>query len=480
MLEADGGAIEARNVALTDDAHPTLVDLGAAPRSTLIDARRGDEGAIVVGPATSTGEVPRAEAWFDPPPSATVAHAAYRLVVEARVVGAPTGRLVVDVYANGFDPDAAQLVVEHDALGEAFRRFERAFDLDRLPAHVSVRAMAEGGGVFEVRGVRLESTSPRPIVMLGASEVLRGTGFEVEGNLVRVGADRVVAVRVAPPARAVTVTIDVEADAPPDLPLAFGIAPVGGEAATEGILAPGDLAGRRRASHTVLLSGDVFAAFPYAHTDATRPIRLRSLAAEDACTVRRYRAVRPLGAGLVLYENLEARPRVYTVEKLVGASDLAGARAVLRDDPSFDPTTMAVVEGMDAAGLAESFAPATLADVVFDGATADFVVDVPRGRSFVVVGDRFHAGWDATIDGAPAALYRTNALVRGLVVPAGHHRVHLEYHAPATVVAGAMLLVVGAVLLALAVRVDRRFAAPPLRVSFADDDARVTRADEAR
>ncbi len=43
-------------------------------------------------------------------------------------------------------------------------------------------------------------------------------------------------------------------------------------------------------------------------------------------------------------------------------------------------------------------------------------------RSFLVVNDSFFPGWQATIDGHTTRIYRTNGLVRGVVVPAGEPR----------------------------------------------------------
>jgi len=49
------------------------------------------------------------------------------------------------------------------------------------------------------------------------------------------------------------------------------------------------------------------------------------------------------------------------------------------------------------------------------------------GPAFLVVADAFFPGWSAQVDGRPAPLYRVDHLLRGLPVPAGRHRVTLEY-----------------------------------------------------
>lgn len=49
------------------------------------------------------------------------------------------------------------------------------------------------------------------------------------------------------------------------------------------------------------------------------------------------------------------------------------------------------------------------------------------GQSFLVLNDSYFPGWAATIDGVETKIYRTNGLVRGLVVPTGAHAVEFRY-----------------------------------------------------
>ena len=47
--------------------------------------------------------------------------------------------------------------------------------------------------------------------------------------------------------------------------------------------------------------------------------------------------------------------------------------------------------------------------------------------AFLVVSDVYYAGWQALVDGQPTPLYRTNYILRGLIVPAGEHTVDLVF-----------------------------------------------------
>jgi uncharacterized membrane protein YfhO len=47
--------------------------------------------------------------------------------------------------------------------------------------------------------------------------------------------------------------------------------------------------------------------------------------------------------------------------------------------------------------------------------------------AFLVTSDTWYPGWQATIDGAPASIFRANYALRGVRVPAGRHLVRFEY-----------------------------------------------------
>ncbi len=79
-----------------------------------------------------------------------------------------------------------------------------------------------------------------------------------------------------------------------------------------------------------------------------------------------------------------------------------------------------------------------------DTFAAEVQLDAP---GVLVINEAFANGWSATVDGAPAKLVPANHAVMGLVLPAGAHRVALEYRTPG-LTAGIVVSAVSALLLA--------------------------------
>jgi hypothetical protein len=60
------------------------------------------------------------------------------------------------------------------------------------------------------------------------------------------------------------------------------------------------------------------------------------------------------------------------------------------------------------------------------------------GRALVVLSELFYPGWEATVNGKPAKIWKVDGALRGIVVPSGDSRVLMTY-APASVLWGAIL-----------------------------------------
>lgn len=115
-----------------------------------------------------------------------------------------------------------------------------------------------------------------------------------------------------------------------------------------------------------------------------------------------------------------------TAERLAG---VAPSAAVL--DPAFDPERVALLEPgtraprLDPAGAGQGTvrwverAPGTLA----------LDVETPAD-GLLVLSEIYHPYWEPTVDGQPVPLLQVDVALRGVPVPAGRHRVAMEFRDP--------------------------------------------------
>ncbi len=163
-----------------------------------------------------------------------------------------------------------------------------------------------------------------------------------------------------------------------------------------------------------------------------------------------------------VYVNVQALPRAFVVGRVVAAADDAAALAAL-EDPTFEPADQVVLlaEELAAAGLQEQAAALAgdalnaqvqVASYKPEEVALEVALDAP---GVLVLADTWYPGWQATVDGQPAALLRANYLFRGLLLPAGQHRVLFEYR-PASLTRGAALSLAAALILLIMVLAGSR------------------------
>jgi len=151
-----------------------------------------------------------------------------------------------------------------------------------------------------------------------------------------------------------------------------------------------------------------------------------------------------------IHLNTLALPRVWLVYRteVVGSYGEALERVL---DENFRPEEVAVVHGgprLEGAGQGRIevgyYGPN---DVVFFVET-----DTP---ALLVLSDTFYPGWRATVDGRPVPIYQTNAALRGVLVPAGAHRVEMHFR-PRTLQIGLGLAAAGGLACLILWRMDRQ------------------------
>ncbi|HEY0016988.1 MAG TPA: YfhO family protein [Longimicrobium sp.] len=165
----------------------------------------------------------------------------------------------------------------------------------------------------------------------------------------------------------------------------------------------------------------------------------------------------------IVYENPDALPRAYLVPTAVTAPGETALAQMER--PDWDPARVAYVDGpvQLPAGPLQGAAQVTAYE-------ADRVqVQTQASRAaLLVLADNWYEDWKVEVDGRPAPLLRANHTLRGVVVPAGTHRVTFTFR-PADLYTGwylylacmALLALYGAYLLAAYLRGRRTPAARP-------------------
>lgn len=129
-------------------------------------------------------------------------------------------------------------------------------------------------------------------------------------------------------------------------------------------------------------------------------------------------------------ENVVVAPSHRLALKLVDQVDVATTAVVEGPAPAFATIAPPVASGASATPPSPMATPTTQVTLVTDHASEQIVnLNLPR-PGLLVVADAEQPGWNASIDGHPTTIYRADALVRGVVVPSGRHRVRFWFVPP--------------------------------------------------
>jgi hypothetical protein len=141
-------------------------------------------------------------------------------------------------------------------------------------------------------------------------------------------------------------------------------------------------------------------------------------------------AVPGLDPQVHLYRNDGAMPAAW----LVGCVATIPADTPESGDQAYaqlleiDPRSRAVVEGDDPLPGCDTSPAGTVEVVADEPGLVRLQVSAAR-PALLVNRESWYPGWEAEVDGQPAALLRTNLIFRGVAVPAGDSEVVLAYRA---------------------------------------------------
>ncbi len=165
-----------------------------------------------------------------------------------------------------------------------------------------------------------------------------------------------------------------------------------------------------------------------------------------------------------VYETDSALPRAWIVSRTVVEPSREEARLQI-ENPGFDPRRVAIVaEPVQQPLSSREEVPHQISFLRYEANRIEMDVRVDD-TGFLVLSEMYYPGWQATVNGNPAKIYRADSVLRGVIVPPGRSRVVFRYRPMSLLIgAGLSLLSVGAVV-ALGIIVFRnkmaRTAEPP-------------------
>ncbi len=133
-------------------------------------------------------------------------------------------------------------------------------------------------------------------------------------------------------------------------------------------------------------------------------------------------------ANIFVYTNPNALPRAWFVDSVTVAGSDPEVFALL-NSAGFNPARMAVLEKQLPAPVAP--APGATAEIGSYASRKIAIRTSTPARALLVLSEIYYpAGWDAYIDGEKTEIYRTNSILRSVVVPAGSHTVEFRFDPP--------------------------------------------------
>jgi membrane protein YfhO len=142
------------------------------------------------------------------------------------------------------------------------------------------------------------------------------------------------------------------------------------------------------------------------------------------------------GEGVEVYEVRDPQPRAFVVGAVVYAASEAEVLRLLTA-PDFDAANQAVVETADLRLPADASSSTNVR--VVDRTNTNLTLNASLARpGLLVVSEGYYPGWQAEVDGVAAAIVPTNGMMRGVVLPAGEHRIVFRFRSRA-IAAGFLL-----------------------------------------
>jgi hypothetical protein len=131
------------------------------------------------------------------------------------------------------------------------------------------------------------------------------------------------------------------------------------------------------------------------------------------------------GGGEVVLENRKVLPKGWLVTNVEVVTDSVQRIRRLQDQ-NFDPQKLALVETSPPLVLSMSEGKGSVKVDRYEGEAIDLTADT-KTNSLLILGEKFHNGWKATVDGKPAGIVPVNHILRGVYLTPGKHTVEFRF-----------------------------------------------------
>lgn len=127
------------------------------------------------------------------------------------------------------------------------------------------------------------------------------------------------------------------------------------------------------------------------------------------------------GGGDVVLENRQVLPKAWLVNHVELVPD-PSQRLKRMQDALFDPSQTALIESGPSLPLSPTAPRGTVAVQVYQAEQIILTVETAT-NSLLVLGEKYHTGWRATVDGRPTTIVPANHILRGVYLTPGRHQV---------------------------------------------------------
>jgi hypothetical protein len=131
------------------------------------------------------------------------------------------------------------------------------------------------------------------------------------------------------------------------------------------------------------------------------------------------------GGNEVVLENRQALPKAWLVSQVKVETDQLQRLKQLQE-LSFDPSRTALVESAPPLALTSAPKPGEVRLERYEGERLSLSATV-TANSLLVLGEKYHNGWKATIDGKPSTIVPVNHILRGVYLTPGRHTVEFRF-----------------------------------------------------